>query len=40
MCRGQNTFRIVPFEASEAALTGPLIKVCQLLPCQEAGCKV
>ena len=36
MCRGQNAFRVVPFEAPEAALSGPLIKVCQLLLCQEA----
>ena len=39
MCRGQNAFRVVPFEAQEAALSGPLIKVCHLLPCLKAGCK-
>ena len=39
MCRGQNAFRVVPFEAQEAALSGPLIKVCHLLPCPKAGCK-
>ena len=36
MCRGHNAFRVVPYEAPEAALSGPLIKVCQLLLCQEA----
>ena len=30
MCRGQNAFRVVPFEGPEAGLMGPCIKVHQL----------
>lgn len=39
MCRGQNAFRVVPFEGPEAGLMGPCIKVHQLLLRQDASGK-